>query len=70
MYFKEDDKSTSDSLRLSSATVLDDTTDSGISGKPLKQLTHLLKKSFANSWVSTEKISSQISIILWFFGPS
>jgi len=33
-------------LRLNSATVLDDTTDSG---KPLKPLTHLLKRSFANS---------------------
>ena len=41
LYFKKDDKSTSDNLRLNSATVLDDTTDSG---KPLKQLTHLLKK--------------------------
>jgi len=40
LYFKKDDKSTSDSLRLDSATVLDDTTDSG---KPLKQLIHLLK---------------------------
>jgi len=48
LYFKNDDKSTSDSLRLNSATVLGDTTDSG---KPLKQLTHLLQKSFANSWV-------------------
>ena len=44
----KNDKSTSDSLRLNSTTVLDDTTDSG---KPLKQLTHLLKKSFADSWV-------------------
>jgi len=35
-------------MNINSATVLDDTTDSG---KPLKQLTHLLKKSFANSWV-------------------
>ena len=43
LYFKKDDKSTSDSLRLNSATVLDDTTHSGI---PLKQLTHLLKSHF------------------------
>ena len=48
LYFKKDDKSTSDSLRLNSATVLDDTTDSG---KPLKQLAHLLKSQNANSWV-------------------
>jgi len=41
-YFKKDDKSTSYSLRLNSATALglDDTIDSG---KPLQQLTHLLK---------------------------
>jgi len=48
LYFKKDDKSTSDTLRLDSATVLDDTTDSG---KPLKQLAHLLKSQNANSWV-------------------
>jgi len=40
MYLTKDDKSTSDDLRLNSATVLDDTTDSG---KLLKQCTHLLK---------------------------
>ena len=40
---KKDSKSTSGSLRLNSATVLDDTTHSGI---PLKQLTHLLKSHF------------------------
>ena len=43
-YFNKGDKSTSDSLRLNSTTVLDDTADSP--GKPLKLLTHLLRSHF------------------------
>jgi len=60
LYFKKDDKSTSDNLRLNSATVLDDTTDSG---KPLKQLTHLLKKSFAKLLSIYDKTAYQKQLL-------